>query len=66
MAIQKTLAMPHGHFLTFVLPSVAQTKALAEDLETAGVIVDYRGNRLRFGFGLYQDENDVDELFQRL
>ncbi len=64
--LQYSAERNHSHFFTFVFPSVAATKALAEQLETAGVIVDYRGNRLRFGFGLYQDENDVDELFRRL
>ena len=53
-----------GHFLTFRLPHApAVSKRLSEEL---GVLTDARGDRLRFGFGLYHDEADVDELFRRL
>ena len=53
-----------GHFLTFRLPGApALSKRLAEEL---GVLTDARGDRLRFGFGLYHDEADVEELFRRL
>ena len=41
-----------GHFLTFRLPDAV---ALAEALRAQGVDVDSRGDRLRFGFGLYHD-----------
>jgi selenocysteine lyase/cysteine desulfurase len=57
---------PHGHFLTFELPTESHTAELAGRLASAGIVVDHRGVRLRFGFGLYQDENDVAELFRRL
>jgi selenocysteine lyase/cysteine desulfurase len=53
-----------GHFLTFLVPGApALSKRLADEL---GVLTDARGDRLRFGFGLYHDEADVDELFRRL
>ena len=53
-----------GHFLTFRLPHApAVSKRLAAEL---GVLTDARGDRLRFGFGLYHDEADIDELFRRL
>jgi selenocysteine lyase/cysteine desulfurase len=53
-----------GHFLTFRLPAApALSKRLAADL---GVLTDARGDRLRFGFGLYHDEADIDEFFRRL
>ena len=53
-----------GHFLTFRLSGApALSKRLAEEL---GVLTDARGDRLRFGFGLYHDGADVDELFRRL
>ena len=53
-----------GHFLTFRLPDApARSKRLAAD---HGVLTDARGDRLRFGFGLYHDEADLDELFRRL
>ncbi|HXT01458.1 MAG TPA: aminotransferase class V-fold PLP-dependent enzyme [Elusimicrobiota bacterium] len=53
-----------GHFLTFRLPHApAVSKRLAAEL---GVLTDARQDRLRFGFGLYHDEADIDELFRRL
>jgi kynureninase len=53
-----------GHFLTFRLPHApAVSKRLAAEL---GVLTDARQDRLRFGFGLYHDEADIDELFKRL
>jgi selenocysteine lyase/cysteine desulfurase len=52
-----------GNFLTFRL---AQAERLANRLREGGVMTDHRGDRLRFGFGLYQDPEDVDELLRRL
>jgi selenocysteine lyase/cysteine desulfurase len=52
-----------GNFLTFRL---AQAETLAYRLRESGVITDHRSDRLRFGFGLYQDPEDVDELLRRL
>lgn len=53
-----------GHFLTFRVPSAP---ALSEKLvRDCGVMTDARGDRLRFGFGLYHDGADIDELFARL
>ena len=57
---------PHGHFLTFVLPSAEHTARVAKRLAEANITVDFRDNRLRFGFGLYQDEDDITALFRRL
>ena len=57
---------PHGHFFTFLLPSEEETAALAGQLIDNDIIVDHRGNRLRFGFGMYLDETDVEQLFVRL
>lgn len=56
----------HGHFLTFVLPSVEATAGFTERLASANIVVDSRGNRLRFGFGLYHDEGDIVELARRM
>ncbi|MFN3455629.1 MAG: aminotransferase class V-fold PLP-dependent enzyme [Pseudobdellovibrio sp.] len=47
----------HGHFLTFDTKSSTCAKDLVESLEKELIKVDYRGSRLRFGFGLYQEEN---------
>jgi selenocysteine lyase/cysteine desulfurase len=52
-----------GHFLTFRLPNAS---ALTQTLHERGVEVDSRGDRLRFGFGIYQDADDVDRLIERL
>jgi selenocysteine lyase/cysteine desulfurase len=52
-----------GHFLVFQLPDAPR---LFEALSERGVDVDLRADRLRFGFGLYQDRSDVDRLAERL
>ena len=52
-----------GNFLTFRLPfaGAVQARLAAQD-----VIVDHRGDRLRIGFGVYHDSEDVDELLRRV
>jgi kynureninase len=52
-----------GHFLTFRLPDAAAVHAA---LHAAGVITDYRDDRLRIGFGLYHDDDAIDDLLCRL
>jgi len=52
-----------GNFLTFRTASAGE---LYRKLLDTHVITDWRGDRLRFGFGLYQDESDVDRLCERL
>ncbi len=52
-----------GHFLTFRHPDAGRWRAALRD---RGVVVDHRGDHLRFGFGIYHDEDDVDELVARL
>lgn len=46
----------HGHFLTFAMPSPEHTKALHDELRDINIWTDYRGSRLRFGFGIYQND----------
>lgn len=48
-----------GHFLTFLLPNAA---IFHKKLKEQNIITDYRGNRLRFGFGIYHNENDIIQL----
>jgi kynureninase len=48
-----------GNFLTFRTPDAA---ARYQALHDRGVITDYRGDRLRLGFGLYHDHADVERL----
>ncbi|HRO67453.1 MAG TPA: aminotransferase class V-fold PLP-dependent enzyme [Pseudobdellovibrionaceae bacterium] len=53
----------HGHFLTFRLPSVEVTDKLQKELMEVGFQTDSRGERLRFGFGLYHEgEYDLSVL----
>jgi selenocysteine lyase/cysteine desulfurase len=56
-------APARGHFLTFRTPDA---EALHRRLLDADVVTDYRGDRLRFGFGLYHDADDIEELCRRL
>lgn len=55
--------LPRGNFCTFDLPEAA---AIETRLAEAHIRVDRRGTRLRFGFGLYQDEAYVDRLIERM
>jgi selenocysteine lyase/cysteine desulfurase len=48
-----------GSFLTFRSDDAG---GIYRSLHQRGVITDYRGDRLRIGFGIYQDEADVDRL----
>jgi selenocysteine lyase/cysteine desulfurase len=52
-----------GHFLTFRRTDAGE---IAERLAAQQVVVDHRGDRLRFGFGMYQDATDVDALLTHL
>ncbi|KAA9130214.1 hypothetical protein F3N42_13475 [Marinihelvus fidelis] len=52
-----------GHFLTF---RTADALSHRKRLRQLGVITDSREDRLRFGFGLYHDVEDIDRLFARL
>jgi selenocysteine lyase/cysteine desulfurase len=56
----------HGHFLTMESSSEEQAELTQQKLKQQGILIDRRGQRLRFGFGLYQDKNDVLELCRRL
>lgn len=56
-------ASARGHFLTFRRPDAGDRQlALLE----AGVVTDARGDRLRFGFGLYHSPEEVAALVARL
>lgn len=47
----------HGHFLTFQTESPEECSRITLALRKNKIWTDYRGNRLRFGFGLYHDSN---------
>lgn len=53
---------PRGHFLTFDLGTPEKCAEFAARLKENGVLTDYRGQRLRFGFGIYQNEDDILKL----
>lgn len=57
---------PHGHFLTWRTPDEASATGLRLELQAKGVYIDQRGDRLRFGFGLYQDLSDVSKLVKKI
>lgn len=52
-----------GHFLTFRRSDAA---AIHARLLEGNVVTDVRGDRLRVGFGLYHDENDVVRGVERM
>jgi selenocysteine lyase/cysteine desulfurase len=53
--------LERGNFLTF---ETEDARDVYQRLHHRGVITDYRGNRLRIGFGVYQDNDDVDRLIE--
>jgi selenocysteine lyase/cysteine desulfurase len=52
-----------GNFLTF---DMANAQAIHRDLHELRVVTDVRGQRLRLGFGLYQTDEEVDDLVRRI
>jgi selenocysteine lyase/cysteine desulfurase len=50
-----------GNFLTFRTDEAGD---IYRALHGLGVVTDRRGDRLRIGFGVYQDEDDVDRLIE--
>lgn len=52
-----------GRFLTFKTQRAAH---FYDELSQRNIIVDHREDRLRIGFGIYQDEPDVDRLVEAL
>jgi selenocysteine lyase/cysteine desulfurase len=52
-----------GNFLTFESP---EAQILYRDLQQLRVVTDVRGTRLRIGFGIYQTEEEVEQMVQRI
>lgn len=63
MLVPEWDAADRGHFLTFDTPKAAQLKDL---LRERAVITDHRADRLRLGFGVYHDDDDVTRLLDVL
>ncbi|MBI1204573.1 MAG: aminotransferase [Rhodopseudomonas sp.] len=64
----KNLVVPlsnpaRGNFLAFDHPDAG---AWYRKLHDAGIVTDVRGTRLRVGFGLYHNVDDIDRLIARL
>ena len=55
-----------GNFLALDFKNLAAAETIEKSLITKGITVDRRGSRVRFGFGIYQDESDVSFLTQKL
>jgi selenocysteine lyase/cysteine desulfurase len=55
-----------GHFLTTELPNSTLTKQCHKELLSHGIITDFRENRLRFGFGMYLDIEDLNSVIPRI
>jgi len=54
---------PHARFLAFRSP---HSQRWHDQLKAQNVITDVRGEVLRIGFGIYQDESDVERLVESL
>ena len=52
-----------GRFLTF---RTSEASRLERELGSRNIIVDHRADRLRIGFGIYQDKGDVERLVAAL
>jgi len=52
-----------ARFLAF---RTEEAGAITADLSKKNIIVDFRGDRLRFGFGIYHDENDARAVAKAL
>ena len=61
--IQQLGQLTESHFVTF---KIQNANEIQEILEKNNIIVDSRGDRLRFGFGLYHDLKDIDVLVKKL
>lgn len=52
-----------GRFLTF---ETGHAERIDRGLAENNIIVDHRGDRLRIGFGIYQDADDIEQLVRTL
>jgi selenocysteine lyase/cysteine desulfurase len=49
-----------GHFLTVEFKGPTNAQQAHDDLKKLGILTDFRGSRLRFGFGLYLVKDDIE------
>ena len=62
-ALVPPAGVARGNFLTFACDDA---EALHQRILEADVYIDRRGQRIRFGFGVYHDEAAVDALLERV
>lgn len=51
-----------GHFLVLEADTTERCRRLYEELKKADILTDYRGSRLRFGFGLYLSVEEAQKV----
>ncbi len=56
----------HGHFLTYSARNPEEGEVIQQILRDKGILNDRRGDRLRFGPGLYHDLSDIKDFQERL
>jgi len=61
--IEEKGELTQGHYVTFKTP---RANEIEEILGKNNITVDSREDRLRFGFGLYHDLSDIDNLVEKL
>jgi selenocysteine lyase/cysteine desulfurase len=49
-----------GHFITLTYNSPEECSHAHYELRKEGILTDFRGSRLRFGFGMYLSSEDID------
>ena len=62
-ALVPSAAVPRGNFLAFDIDDAAEVH---RRIAAQNVVIDRRGRRLRFGFGVYHSEHDVRLLLEAL
>jgi selenocysteine lyase/cysteine desulfurase len=65
-ACLKTPLNSHGHFLAFELKSAHKCEEIHNKLKEKGIETDYRKNIIRFGFSMYHDDSDIEQLAKKV
>jgi len=66
IAVSKLMVPDDGMRARFLAFRTDEAGDIAADLLKKTIIVDFRGDRLRFGFGIYHDENDARAVAKAL
>ena len=57
------VTIPRGNFLAF---DIEDAEGVHRRISAQNVVIDRRDRRLRFGFGVYHDVEQVETLLERL